>query len=191
VRLEFSFSPTKGDLRWLVARMSRRTIVSLVLLGGVVAVLAVVALVAGQVLAGLVLVYFAAVFLLAGGMLVRRTLAKLPPIMLFPQTFEIDDGGIRNTTRASVVWYAWEVFDRLVIDPGGWLLFAGQLNVMTIPRVAVPAEQVADVERFLAQVGRPAPAAQTPPPSMPSPPPVTWQPQSTLRPAAPDSNGAP
>jgi hypothetical protein len=194
VRLEFSFSPTKGDLRWLVARTSRNTIVSLLQVGGVLAALAVVALVVGQVFGGLVLVCFAALFLLTGGTLVRHTAAKLPPIMLFPQTFEIDDSGIRNTTRMSTIWYAWDMFDRLVTDRNGWLLFAGQTKAMTILRVAVPAEHVADVERFLARVGRPAPVAQTPLPSEPPSPPVTAQPPSTpstLRPAAPISDGAP
>jgi hypothetical protein len=40
---------------------------------------------------------------------------------------------------------------RVVSSRGGWLLYVGRVNAVAIPRAAVPAERVIELERALAR----------------------------------------
>ncbi|AEV84912.1 hypothetical protein ACWT_3888 [Actinoplanes sp. SE50] len=183
----FTFTPTRADLRWVIAQRLRPTVRALAAFGFAVGGAGVFALASHAVLAGLALLYFGLLFVVTAARMVSATLNRMPAFTMLPQTYRLDDEGITVSSRASVVWYAWDAFDRVVTAPGGWLLFAGRLNTVTIVRRMVPDGQVAELERELSRVGRlpeETPAADDAPvaPAAPARP-------GGVRPAVPDEAG--
>lgn len=107
MRLEFSYAPTKRDLVRLVRRASRRSLVSFLVFGIVMAVVGLLAVSDDEYIGGLFLLYLALMFLLLALVAVRRTVQRMPQFAFLPRTFVLDDDGIQVNTPVSWVWYAW------------------------------------------------------------------------------------
>jgi hypothetical protein len=194
MRLEFSFTPTKRDVRWVAARASRRAVVTLAVFSAMIVALGLIALSAGESVGALFLLYLAALVLLLALMSTRRTVRRLPAVAFLPRRYELDDDGIRITTRVSVVWYSWEILDRLVLGRGGWLLYAGRVVAGAIPRSAVPAEHRTELERMLTRVaGRAQPTSLSGPAAAQAPAdgvhPASGTSSGAVRPSVPDDEG--